>query len=125
MSEDLKTLKDSVIQKLSGSFANLERAITGAKERLCDNPNVAAGVVERIAQYEVVLAKQKSIADSLAESFAKEDFNEISRQINLINGLSSMIIEDAKQIIVSLQHATQLEALEAENDDLEYKDKLC
>ena len=122
---ELNSLKDSVIERLKGSFSNLERAIVGAKERLAVTPDVDNKVIDRISQYELVLDKQKSIADALANSFAAGDFTEVARQVNLINNLSSMIIDDAKQIITGLQQNGGIETSEPENDDFEWKDKLC
>jgi len=125
MSDDIETLKASVVDRLHGSFSNLERAISGAKERLSTNPQVDPQVVERIMQYETVLTKQRSIAAELAENFAKGDFKEVARQVNIINNLSSMIIDDAKQIIIGLQESSGFDTGEAENDDVEWKNNLC
>ncbi len=87
------------IQKLLSSFDELERAILSARDTFSRTVVPPAGMLERIQVYETILAKQRSLADELCRHVTLGDWQEVSRHVQLINGLSSMIRDDAKEIL--------------------------
>ena len=49
-----------------------------------------------------ILAKQRSLAVALCEAIAQKDWDEVTRHVTLINGLSAMIRDDAKAILSAI-----------------------
>jgi hypothetical protein len=63
-------------------------------------------MLERITSYEEILKKQRTLADELCRFATIGDWQEVSRHVQLINGLSAMIRDDAKEILSQAQGET-------------------
>lgn len=95
-------MESNIIERLFASFTELESAINKARYTLKTREVVPDGVVRRLESYDSILAKQRSLAVALCESIAQKDWDEVNRQVTLINGLSAMIRDDAKAILEAL-----------------------
>ena len=92
-------MQNKVIQKLFGSFIELERAIIAAKQTLNNKENPPVEIIERIDQYLLILSRQRDLGTKLCEYASAGEWDQVSRHVRLINGLSAMIRDDAKDII--------------------------
>ena len=97
------SVKNLAIKRIFDSFSELENALSTAKRALesCDNP--PHNLLERINAYERVLEKQRNLATALCGHATFGDWNEVARHIRIINGLSIMIRDDAREIITAMQ----------------------
>ena len=91
-------MKAIVIKKLLQSINELESAIAKAKISFADRPGGDA-VIERIKHYEDMLRKQKSLTTTLCGYAVQGNWNEVNRHVKLINGLSLMIRDDARELL--------------------------
>ena len=93
-----------VISRIFESFQDLEQALDNAHKTLeqCENPDQA--VIDRINQYEQVLQKQRSLASDLCGYACLNDWSEVVRHIKLINFLSTMIRDDARELVMGENH---------------------
>ena len=96
------TMEPKIIEKLFASFTELEGAITKARDTFKTRDSVPEGVVRRLESYDTVLAKQRTLAVALCEAIAAKDWDEVTRNVTLINGLSAMIRDDAKAILTAI-----------------------
>ncbi len=109
-------MESNIIERLFASFSELEQAITKARETLSTRDSVPEGVMKRLVSYDTILSKQRSLAVALCESIAKKDWDEVTRHVSLINGLSAMIRDDAKAILDAITtHSDGLTDAETEN----------
>lgn len=92
-------MKHVIIDRLFESFRELERAIISAKKTLEKRENPPEELLSRMAHYEDILGKQKSLATSLCGHASLGNWEEVSRHVKLINGLSTMIRDDAREIV--------------------------
>lgn len=93
---------NNIIDRLFESFTELERAIHGARETLASKITVPPEVLQRLSSYDSILSKQRTLAKSLCTFINNGDWDEVSRHVNIINGLSSLIRDDARAILSSL-----------------------
>ncbi len=91
-----------VIKKLFSSFGELESAIGAARRTLEKRDNPPQEILERITQYEEMLDKQRNLATALCGFASLGNWDEVARHIRIINGLSTMIRDDAREIISTL-----------------------
>ena len=96
-------VKRLVIERLFESFVHLERAIKVARETVDKHGDTRADTLARIDKYEEILTKQRSLATALCGYASMGKWEEVSRHIKLINGLSTMIRDDAKEIVLGLK----------------------
>ncbi len=89
----------SLVNKLVDSFDELDRCIALTKEVLAGKVGVPNDVVSRVDQYATIVSKQRELASTLRECIAHQDWEEVGRHVRLINGLSSMIRDDAQAIL--------------------------
>src|SRR5690606_24743258 len=101
-----------LIAKLQASFKNLERAISGARTTLEKNQNVPKSFIERLDSYEEILSKQRLLAKGLDSLVQVGEFEQIAQHVKVINSLSGMIIDDAKNMLASLSLSPGLEDIE-------------
>jgi hypothetical protein len=106
----------NIIEKLFSSFSELETAINSAKRTLEKKESVPTAILERLNSYDGILAKQKNLANTLCVSISKGDWDEVARNVTLINGLSAMIRDDAKAILqsITLDKSGATEAIDAD-----------
>jgi hypothetical protein len=94
---------------LFASFTELEGAINKARNTFKARASIPDSVVKRLESYDTILAKQRSLAVSLCESIARKNWDEVNRNVGLINGLSAMIRDDAKAILSAVSTPVELE----------------
>jgi archaellum component FlaC len=100
--QEAKIEAEKIVERLVNSFSDLEKAIEGAKANLSKLDTVPAEVISRLDSYYSLVEKQRALAKSLEDHVCSGNTQEISRHIGLINGLSGMIIDDAKGILSGL-----------------------
>lgn len=88
-----------IMAKLFGSFTELEQAIGGARMKLQKRGSIPQEVLNRLSSYEEILEKQRQLALSLSDHIEKKNTYEVARHVKLINGMSAMIIQDARAIL--------------------------
>ena len=94
-------MSDSLVQKLLKSFDELERCIEVTKRVLSEKEGVPTDVIQRVEQYSGIVSKQRLLTGELESCLAREDWAEVSRRVRIINGLSSMIRDDAQSILAA------------------------
>lgn len=92
-------MADSLVEKLLSSFDELDRCIAVTKQVLEDKDGVPEEVVLRVNQYTEIVNKQRGLAHELREHLDNENWDEVGRRVRLINGLSTMIRDDAQAIL--------------------------
>ena len=102
------TMATELISKLLNSFQELERCISVTRDVLHEREDVPADVLDRVNQYSDMVAKQRSLALELEELIATQRWEEVSRNVKLINAYSSMIREDAQEILTAASTGAQI-----------------
>lgn len=97
-----KKMESNILERLFASFTELETAITKARNTFKTRSSVPENVVKRLESYDSILAKQRSLAVSLCEAISRKNWDEVNRNVGLINGLSAMIRDDAKAILAAV-----------------------
>ena len=91
----------ALVDKLVESFDQLDSCIAHTKSELSQKKDVPNDVLSRVEQYTSIVAKQRELAVDLREHLACQNWDEVTRHVRLINGLSSMIRDDAQAILSS------------------------
>ncbi len=92
-------MSESLVDKLLKSFDDLDRCITVTRDVLTTKQGVPEDVVQRVNQYADIVRKQRDLALSLRSHLSTQNWEEVTRHVRLINGLSSMIRDDAQAIL--------------------------
>lgn len=100
-------MSDTLVTKLLESFDELERCIAVTREVLAQKDGVPVDVLSRVSQYGEIVAKQRKLAVELRAHLLRQDWEEVGRHVKLINGLSSMIRDDAQSILLGAYDAQQ------------------
>ena len=111
--EDQNIDSSQIVARLLQSFSDLERAIEGAKSNLRQNSKIPGSVHERLESYSSILDRQRELAQVLESYVSAGNLTEVTRHISLINGLSGMIIDDARGLLAGISGQFDL----AENDE--------
>lgn len=111
-------MNNSVVERLFASFGELEKAIISAKKTLAARSTVPEEIVKRLDSYDTILAKQRNLAASLCDHIRGGNWDEVSRHVSLINGLSAMIRDDARAILSAL--SLNSDPQDAETDDVNF-----
>ncbi len=93
------TVNKIIISRLFESFNELERAIVSARQTLEKKSEPPKEILARIASYEGILDKQRNLATALCGHSSLGNWDEVARHVKLINGLSAMIRDDAREIL--------------------------
>lgn len=109
-------ISPTIIERLFQSFGELEEAIVSARSTLEKRGEVPAEIMARLNSYDGILLKQRNLAQSLCSFIEKGDWDEVSRHVGLINGLSAMIRDDAKSILSLIR--PQPEVTKSEEDEI-------
>lgn len=107
------------IKKLLVSFRELEDAINKAKVTLAKKEFVPPHVITRLNSYDGILSQQRDLANKLCIHMDNSNWDEVSRHVSLINGLSAMIRDDAGAILSTLSASTGLSDSHTEKEDSE------
>lgn len=110
----------NIIDRLFSSFTDLEQSINRARDTLVKKGNVPAEILKRIESYDGILLKQRSLANSLRSHINSGNWDEVARHVNLINGLSAMIRDDARAILSALSSANQGLPVDNDDEDINY-----
>ena len=92
-------MKKSILIKLYKSFHEMENSISSARKTLESYDSPPKQLLDRIELYEDIVRKQRNLAQTLREHTENENWEEVSRHVNLISGLSGMIKDDATDIL--------------------------
>ena len=103
-------MESNIIERLFASFTELESAITKARNTFKSRESVPDQVVRRLESYDTILAKQRSLAVSLCEAISQKNWDEVNRNVTLINGLSAMIRDDARAILLAVSASDEISA---------------
>lgn len=95
-------MQGNIIERLFSSFEDLEQAINSAKKTLAERESIPEEIVERLRSYDDILLKQRNLAQKLCYHIQHGEWDEVSRHVGLINGLSAMIRDDARAILSSI-----------------------
>lgn len=113
-----QTMESNMIERLFASFTELEAAIQKARSTFEAKDSIPESVVKRLASYDTILAKQRSLATSLCEAVAQKNWDEVNRNVTLINSLSAMIRDDARAILTSVSSIANDDVID-DVDDVE------
>ena len=112
-------IKLPILSKLKESILQLEDNIEAAKKVILKKPE-RVQYVERIESYESMVLKQKKLTleleQLLSDKNTKQD--DVTRVVNLINGLSEMIKDDARLLLRELSRGGSM----SEEDLKKFKD---
>ena len=103
------TVQKIVIDRLFNSFDELERAILSARRALEKFNGDNQDIINRLNTYQDMLDKQRQLALALCSHAGCGKWEEVDRHIKLINGLSLMIRDDAREIISRIHKTPLLE----------------
>ena len=92
-------MSEKLIDKLLESFDELDRCISVTKSVLEHKKGVPGEVIDRVNQYTEIVGKQRGLAVELRGFIANQNWDEVARHVKLINGLSTMIRDDAQAIL--------------------------
>ncbi len=90
--QSLKKLEDS-ISLARGMVGNIEG------ERANHHSMSHDVILRRLDSYQEILVKQRYFAKDLCDHMKMRDWYQVSRHIRIINGLSQMIRDDARELI--------------------------
>lgn len=107
------------IKKLLLSFRELEEAINKAKVTLAKKDFVPPHVITRLNSYDGILAQQRDLANKLCAHMDNGNWDEVTRHVSLINGLSAMIRDDAGAILSTLSASNGLNSDLTDKEDTE------
>lgn len=102
MQDNSNPERHTIIERLFASFTELEKAITSARSTLEKRESIPEELVERLRSYDGILLKQRALATKLCDHINKNEWNEVTRHVSLINGLSALIRDDARSILSAL-----------------------
>ena len=105
---------NDITSKLAASFDKVEECLVFAR-RIADQLEICPPSLRcRIDGYDAMLAKQRALTETLNERFQAEDWDEVSRQVRIIQGISKMMRQDAYELLSELSLADGQEAEEGE-----------
>jgi hypothetical protein len=101
-----------IITRLFQSFVELERAIRSARVALEKKGNPPRELVDRIESYEEMLDKQRTLANDIVGFVDRGEWQHVDRNVKLINAMSQMIRDDAREIVMGMRPTLSLEERE-------------
>lgn len=107
--EEQNADSSQIVARLLQSFFDLERAIEGAKTNLKQNSKIPDSIHDRLESYSAILERQRELAQVLETFVSDGNLSEVTRHISLINGLSAMIIDDAKGLLAGLSGQQEID----------------
>jgi hypothetical protein len=110
-------MESNIIERLFASFSELEASISKARDTFKSRPTVPDSVLKRLESYDTILAKQRALAVSLCEAISRKNWDEVNRNVGLINGLSAMIRDDAKAILAAVAVAEDHEQINLDESE--------
>lgn len=96
-----------VLERLLESLGELEESIQSAQRVLLDRGNAEPALEQRLRQYESMLLKQRQLAFDLNDLIENGSWEAVGRAVRIINGISTMLRDDARQALASLSGGGQ------------------
>lgn len=96
-------VKSIIIDKLFDSLQELDRAIATARKTFERRSGTPEGVLSRLNHYQQMLDKQRALVIGLCDHANSGNWSEVNRHIRLINGLSQMIRDDAREMLNQME----------------------
>ena len=103
-------MQQNIINRLFQSLTELESAINRAKTTLKANSSISPNVIDRLESYTDILQQQRDMAGELCVYITEQNWEEVNRHVNMINCMSAMIRDDAREILTSLSVNSDLQA---------------
>lgn len=97
-------MQSNIIDRLFSSFEELDTAIRSARKTLGSREYVPSNILQRLDSYDGILSKQKRLASQLCGFINEGNWDEVTRHVSLINGLSAMIRDDARAILGAISN---------------------
>lgn len=92
-------MSEILVNKLLESFDELDRCISRTRAKLCEKQDISEDIMARVDQYSDIVSKQRDLAHGLRKFLSEQNWDEVTRHVRLINGLSAMIRDDARAIL--------------------------
>lgn len=96
-----------ITERLTRSIECLEESIDDVYNNLDLKGQLSTQLRERLVSYKKICKMQLRFTSQIRQQLQAENFHEVTRLTNLINGLSAMILDDVRSIISSLAGQTQ------------------
>jgi len=94
-------MQNEMLIKLKESIAYLEESIHSALSAM-KGRGAKGDTLNRIGEYFKLVDSQKKYIQELEHKILNNDLSDLSRLVALINGISSMIKDDAKSLLEEL-----------------------
>ena len=91
------------VVKMVTALNKLELAIDAATSALHHSRRDDDGLLNRVSAYKEILRKQRELVGELGDASARNDWEEVSRLTNLVQGSSLLIKVDAGFILSKLR----------------------
>lgn len=91
-----------VLERLLESLGELEESIQSAQRALLNKKGAEPELEQRLRQYESMLLQQRQLAFDLNDLIEKGSWESVARAVRIINGISTMLRDDARQVVASL-----------------------
>lgn len=95
-------MSNTIIDKLFESLSSLRQAISETKKAVSEMEQAHPEILQRLSCYEEVLSKQNVLAETLRGHVERQDWEQVSRYVELIRGSSLLIQLDTQAIISEL-----------------------
>ena len=100
---DKKEFTQRTMSKLEQSIQHLEISVTAAREKIAQKYGVKHPTVVRLDGYFPSILGQKKYVQELSKALENQNEDEVSRLVSIINSISLMIKEDARDIFLEMQ----------------------
>ena len=100
-----------LIESLNLSLRQLEEAINKTKTSFARIQGAKKDIIHRLDCYTEVLGKQKILVQSLHKSIADQNWQQVSRTVELIKGSSLLIQLDTQAIISEIASKSKPEEI--------------
>lgn len=91
-----------VLERLLESLGELEESIQAAQRALVGRVGADPELEQRLRQYESMLLQQRQLAFELSALMEKGSWESVARSVRIINGISTMLRDDARAVVASL-----------------------
>lgn len=89
-----------VLKRLGIALEHLELTIKRVKATTQNKTDeVSLRVKSRIPSYDQILKKQRQLAVKICDNFESKNWEELSQNLKVVAGLSSLISNDAKEVV--------------------------
>ena len=92
-------MNNEVVSKLQESVFLLEISVNSARQTLTEKYGIDHPVGVRLDSYIPAIENQKAQISKLQNAIQEQNFGEVVRLATIINGISFMIKDDARQIV--------------------------